>query len=217
VQVNPAKPLIQVSPLNWESEYSCGDWDYLGSSSTEVMHYSVLASLAGAFKRPRYILDVCCGEGLLVEYLRLWGFERYLGVDLAFEALSKASSRSNSNTIFQQADAKNFTTDKLFTCIIFCECLCYLGRPIDQLQRYSSMLTPDGVILASIYLQDRRVESWVGALEKRFNASHSILISNSRGAWKCFSFEKCIFTRPTTGLRSTRLAHRAKVAPQNIV
>jgi trans-aconitate methyltransferase len=193
MELNRSEPLCRVDQKTWQSQYRSGAWDYLASSRVEEMHYAVLASMASLVDRPRNILDVGCGEGILLGYLRLWGYDHYLGIDFASVAISNAATKKDNTTFFTVADASVFNTNASFSVIIFCESLGYMCYPVDQLQRYSSMLSPGGAILVSVFLSDEEATLWINELEQRFMPNHSALVSNAVGSWKCLSFPKRVF------------------------
>lgn len=186
--------LLKTSDANWNTEYSRGDWDFLASTN-EAMHYAVLTSLTGVLGKNDSLLDVCCGEGILLKHLRKWGYTRYLGIDFSSEAIAKASKLKDCNTHFMLTDANDFHGDQLFTSIYLCECLYYLHDPLAILKKYSEMLTQDGVIVASVFVDNDLVQEWMKQIEQRLTMNHSILISNLSGKWKCMALDRLSLSR----------------------
>jgi len=66
----------------WDSEYSSGFGDLLRLPEA-VEHNSTLVDFMTSAKKNTTILDVCCGEGILLDGLERVGYQRYLGFDFS--------------------------------------------------------------------------------------------------------------------------------------
>ena len=85
--------LPRPSAAQWDEGFAAGKWDFLAGRAERarlalVAHYVRLAAPAGAT-----ILDLGCGEGLLLEALGDLPFARYVGVDLSAVAVARAATR----------------------------------------------------------------------------------------------------------------------------
>jgi len=172
---------------DWNTEYSAGFWNFLRDSK-EVAHYAVQAGLVHHFCKSELILDVACGQGILQEYLKPWGYRQYLGIDKSEAAIDNANSRKDDCTSFQIADAEQFTPPHKFTSIIFSECLYYFAEPNRILHRYTNWLTNGGIIVMSVYASHDSEK--LAVKTDALMILDETTIVNSRGAWKCTTFSK---------------------------
>ena len=168
----------------WDAEYAGGNWNRLGELA-DLGHYSVVVGYCHCLRPSGSILDVGCGEGILQEKLRPYGYRRYVGIDLSSEAIRRASSRTDRDTVFVQADATTFDPDGTFEVILFSESLYYLDRPTAVMRRFEGALAEDGVFIVSMHMTRGKQEIW-----DRLAQSYAILdetrVTNSEGSqWIC--------------------------------
>jgi len=154
----------------WESQYLAGHWNYLGQLE-QLARYSVIVGYIQHLKPGGSFLDVGCGEGLLREKLSLYGYSKYLGIDIFEAAIGKAAQRQHERTHFIRADADDYEPAELFDAIIFNEILYYLKDPVKILDRYTRALREGGIIITSIFA----VEPGPSVLEKIKAAGYSVL------------------------------------------
>jgi len=91
----------------WDSEYASGFGNLLKLPEA-VEHNLTLVDFMTSAKKDRTILDVCCGEGILLDSLEHTGYQRYLGFDFSDVALRNASKRANPRTSFTRGIAETF-------------------------------------------------------------------------------------------------------------
>jgi SAM-dependent methyltransferase len=144
---------------DWEAAYSAGTWEQL-RDVTQLAHYSQIVGYCTYFKAGGSILDIGCGEGLVQEKLRPYGYRRYIGIDLADEAIRRAAHKQDERTEFVRADAVEFEPAEAFDIIIFNECLYYFVDPIEVLRKYERWLRDDGVFIVSMYGVERTERLW---------------------------------------------------------
>jgi 2-polyprenyl-3-methyl-5-hydroxy-6-metoxy-1,4-benzoquinol methylase len=63
----------------WDKEYAHGFGDLL-KLPQERAHYATLIDFMVSAAKNKTILDVCCGEGALLDLLETCGYQKYLGV-----------------------------------------------------------------------------------------------------------------------------------------
>jgi SAM-dependent methyltransferase len=133
----------------WNSQYETGRWTYLGQLS-ELSRYSVLVGYMVHLKPGGAVLDVGCGEGVLLKRLEPHGYSRYVGVDLSSSAIAALAERSDERRAFFAADGEHFVPPGQFDIIIFNEVLYLFRDPIGAVERYASSLCGGGILLVSI-------------------------------------------------------------------
>ncbi len=144
---------------DWDREYKTGTWRHLEEVG-ELGHYSVIAGYAQLI-RPKAILDVACGSGVLARHLKALPYKHYLGIDLSMEAVMEASRRyGDERTRFQTADAREFASEQLFDLIVFNECLYYFRKPADVARHYSKLLAPGGKCIVSMFMATENRAIW---------------------------------------------------------
>ena len=93
------------SAQTWEAQYAAGRWDYLAELS-ELARFSVLAGYICHLKPGGTVLDVGCGQGVLLRRLPMSCYSRYVGIDLSGSAISVAREHANEHSLFVAADCE---------------------------------------------------------------------------------------------------------------
>ena len=177
------RPTRALPPSEWESAYAAGRWDYLGGLD-ELGHYSIVAGYCQALKPGGRLLELGCGEGLLLRLLRGEAYSEYLGIDIAAAAIARAQVYANARTTFAVGDIATFTPPHRFDAIVFNESLYYLPDATTILKRLARYLAPGGVFVVSMYLHLRH------ALWRRLACEFAVLdttqVRNAKGiVWTC--------------------------------
>jgi len=161
---------------DWEIGYSTGEWERLRDVS-QLAHYSQIVGYCAYFKPGGAILDIGCGEGLVQEKLRPYGYRRYVGIDIADEAIRRASRKQDDRTEFLRADAAEFHHEERFDVIIFNECLYYFPDPIELLKKYERFLCRGGIFVVSMYGVERTERLW-SILKPLYRCEDGVRIAN---------------------------------------
>lgn len=132
----------------WNKQYARGGWEWLRRID-ELAHYSVLAGYLLRLKPQARVLELGCGEGLLLDHLHPASYSTYQGVDFA-EPVAQAQRRTRDTIRFTVGDMVDFGTEERFDAIVFNESLYYLPDVVTGLARYETMLATDGVFLVSM-------------------------------------------------------------------
>lgn len=142
---------MSVSCAEWDKEYADGRWDYLREAD-EAGRYGLIASLLRHYVPEGRILDVGCGEGILLDYLHPRQAGNYTGIEFSGAAREKLLSRFPSVEV-AGVTAEDFApvSEERFAAIVFNEVLYYLNQPIYQLERYARFLSPGGAIVVSMF------------------------------------------------------------------
>jgi 2-polyprenyl-3-methyl-5-hydroxy-6-metoxy-1,4-benzoquinol methylase len=168
----------------WDREYASGFGEQLNLPEEREHNLTLVEFMVNANKNNK-ILDVGCGEGLLLDSLEHWGYQRYVGIDFSNVALLNASKRATPQTSFVNGLAESFIPDHQFDSIVFNESLYYLQNPLQVIRRYDSYLTPDGAMLVSLFTKTERIQLLDAAIRKCFNIARSACVTNKKGTWNC--------------------------------
>ena len=106
------------------------------------------------------VLDLGCGEGMVLEQIPAAERVHYTGIDLSQVAIG-AAVRKISNAAVQRficADLVTFepVSGTTFDVVVFNEVLYYLQDPIAALLRYRAFSAPDGIVIVSVFHENRR-------------------------------------------------------------
>lgn len=139
----------------WDAAYAKGTWDQL-TATLEVAHYATIAGYLHYFLHASdAVLDLGCGEGLLVEYMAPSFYQRYTGIDISDVALAKARARhaSRATLDFRCSPIERYSVppDLKYGAIVFNEVLYYLHDPIGTVTRLSASLGPSGLVIVSMW------------------------------------------------------------------
>jgi 2-polyprenyl-3-methyl-5-hydroxy-6-metoxy-1,4-benzoquinol methylase len=165
----------------WEAEYAGGGWERLRRID-ELPHYSAIAGYAYHFADSGRVLDVGCGVGILQEVLGRDRYGRYLGIDLAQDAIQQASAKQDEQTAFEQGDAASYTPREEFDVVVFNEVLYYFDAPLDVMARYAPGLADGGVTIVSMVVDRRTLRIW-RMLERSHTPEASVLVASRSASW----------------------------------
>ncbi|MDA0746138.1 MAG: class I SAM-dependent methyltransferase [bacterium] len=163
----------------WEKEYATGHWDYLRGMN-ELAHYSVITGYFQHCKSGGSILDIGCGEGILEEKVKPFGYQDYVGIDVSEKAIENATEKQNTHTQFICADATTYTPETSFDVIVFNECLNYFDHPLEIVHRYRPFLKENGIFIVSMWIKPRNLRIW-RQLEKAYSIEDEVQVTNRAG------------------------------------
>jgi SAM-dependent methyltransferase len=172
-----------------DNEYKKGIWNYL-AGITELSRFSVVVGYCHFLKDYPSILEIGCGEGVLCRRLCPSKYERFIGIDIAPEAIKRAKELENSKNRFICSDAWNFKTDEKFDIIVFNECLNYISDTIGLIKKYAKCLNDDGVFIASIH-SDYKRSTYIGnAIKANFQITSETTVKNELNQQWCITVFK---------------------------
>ncbi len=172
VGILPYRPVGTHAADVWDVEYRRGDLDYF-ESLPELGRYSLLVGYVRFFGPARSLLDVGCGEGVLLDRLAASDFERYVGTDVAPAAIARARAREIPNRVSFHLGHLPPAELGRFQFIVCNEVLYCLDRPREMLARLSQLLEPGGYLLASIW-HHRGQAALYRELERAFDLVDSV-------------------------------------------
>lgn len=182
------------SALDWEAQYAAGKWDFLTQLS-ELPRYSVLAGYVCHLGRGGAVLDVGCGQGILLRSLPDAAYSKYVGIDLSASAIAAAQEhrrepQQNERSTFLSADCESYVPGEKFDVIVFNEVLYYLRDPQQLVERYTQSLRGGGVMLVSMCTAARGSAAILGQLKAHYATVAETLVRDgeTRVSWACAVF-----------------------------
>ena len=170
-----------VAKSAWDAGYEKGRWAFMRQLD-EAARYAVIAAFVHRLAPAGAVLDVGCGEGLLVDALRPLGYRHYLGIDVSEAAIAQAASRADASTGFVAADAEDEPPAGRWDVVVFNESVYYFRDPLATLRRYETALSPGGAFVVSTF-RSRRADAVVRALLRRYREMEATTVSNAKGSW----------------------------------
>lgn len=174
------------SAQTWEAQYAAGRWDFLAQLS-ELARFGTLAGYIGHLKPGAAVLDVGCGQGVLLRRLPSASYSRYVGVDVAASAISVAQERQPDRSTFLRADCEQYTPAEQFDVIVFNEVLCCLHDPLHTVDRYARFLNSNGLLLVSLCTAARGSATILWRLKRAYTTVDEVRIVHTarKVSWVC--------------------------------
>jgi 2-polyprenyl-3-methyl-5-hydroxy-6-metoxy-1,4-benzoquinol methylase len=167
---------------SWDDEYRRGRWACLRAPA-ERARYSVIVGLIASTPSPS-VLDVGCGEGVLYQQFRPYGYSRYVGLDLSHEAIDRAAAGAGPDTTFLEADADTYQAQGPYDVIVFNEMLYYLPEPVQAVRRYARALAPGGRMIVSTWMGSPRAIAILRQLGEAFAVVEETMVVHRGNQWK---------------------------------
>ena len=142
------------SESKWNKEWKSGAWTYM---ETVAVERSRIAVIGGVFipmfaNANASVLDIGCGEGSISDFLPDSQKQKYVGVDIAKEAIIAAKKARGPPLKFVHATAHQFVPQHKFDAVVFSDVLYYVEHE-KVLKQYEGYLNPRGIIIISIFHQ----------------------------------------------------------------
>jgi 2-polyprenyl-3-methyl-5-hydroxy-6-metoxy-1,4-benzoquinol methylase len=166
----------------WESQYLQGRWSRLRDIE-QAPRYGVIGAYLQFSKPGARVLDIGCGEGVLLEYLNPALYSNYVGIDLSQAAIDRALARGFVRSTFAQADALGYVPAEGYDVIVFNEVLYYFPNPFEVLKRYQRWLNPGGVFIASLFAGSARTSAIARWLKNNYASVKETKITSHSKRW----------------------------------
>lgn len=173
---------VPVPPKIWDSQYRDGHWTFL-QDLEQMTRYSVIAGYIQALAPRGCLLDVGCGEGILLDRLGSDNYSKFVGIDFAQTAIERALRKQHPRSIFIQADAEIYVPNETFDTTIFNEVLYYFADPLDVARRYRAWLRPGGLFITSLYGKSDRAGAISRLLKKTYPSIDEVEITSHGQTW----------------------------------
>jgi 2-polyprenyl-3-methyl-5-hydroxy-6-metoxy-1,4-benzoquinol methylase len=174
------------SAQTWEAQYAAGRWDFLGQLS-ELSRFGVLAGYISQLKPGAAVLDIGCGQGVLLRRLPNSSYSRYVGVDVSPSAICVAQQQQPERSSFLAADCEHYSPAEQFDVIVFNEVLCCLRDPLQTVDRYARSLKSGGLLLVSLCTAARSSATILWRLKRAYTSLDEVRIVHSarKVSWVC--------------------------------
>ncbi len=97
------------------------------------------------------MLEIGCGEGILLEQLDRSRISRYVGLDISAVAIERARQFESQSVDFVCADAETYEPESAFDVIVFNEVLEYFDDPAALVRRYERFSADGGRFVVSMF------------------------------------------------------------------
>ena len=149
--------ILRSKPARWNYQYSIGKWDKLKKEQPRIAAMAML--LTRHVPRGR-VLEIGCGEAVLLQQLNPTDYLSWVGVDISAIAIQRAQAFANKNVRYLMADMETMDPGGKFDVILFTESIYYAVNCVQLLQRYSKFLYPNGIFIVSICRTKRSEKIW---------------------------------------------------------
>ena len=106
---------------SFDQKYASGDWNFEADNSSE------LAAVVEKYATKGRILMLGCGTGSIATKLAPESFESFQGIDLSYEAISRAKLRETEKIHFEVCDFLSYRCAQKYNVILFSEALYYIN------------------------------------------------------------------------------------------
>lgn len=142
----------------WDLSYRLGRWDRLRGPA-EGRRYAAVAALLTRLGKGRRVLDLGCGEGLLLDHLR--SARGYVGVDLSREAVRRAKERRPGGRFVAAEGLRYLRSCRgRFAAVALGEVLYYFPTPLAVLDACRRVLAPEGIVVVTMYVPPPGSARW---------------------------------------------------------
>ena len=143
---------------NWEQDYANGRFDFLDEPHEQLRH-AVISCLISRHA-PGEVIDLGCGGGQQLAWLRREDVTRYVGVDVSPTALSRVpQSPIPTETVVSSIEDYHAPTREIGA-IICAEALYFLDDPVGPLLRIAHEAASASAIIVSLVVPNERKPNW---------------------------------------------------------
>lgn len=173
----------------FDEQFAAGKWDGLNDVG-ELGRYSIITGYTRHYHHPARILDLGCGEGILVQRYAPTDFTEYVGVDFSEVAITKAQQKHIKHASFMVADLNQLIISGTYDVIVYNESLYYLKDPEACIARLLPHLAAGGVFIISMVDKHGAEEPLFARLNTILKPLDRTHITNALGhAWTVMVYQ----------------------------
>ena len=148
----------------------------------DLGRYSIIVGLTKYFCLNAHILDLGCGEGILLEKFVVSDYAAYLGIDFSEVAIKNASKLASDKARFTAGDLNKLEVTGQYDVIIYNESLYYLSNPKNAIKALFKNLAPGGIfIISMVDKHGKERESIWAELEDILALQEKTKVTNQNG------------------------------------
>lgn len=175
--------ILRDRAARWNHQYAVGRWDKL-KAPEEQARFAATARLLVRHVPPGHVLEIGCGESLLLQRLKPTDYRSWLGVDISEIAIQRAQAFAREHVHYVVADMETMTPDGMFDAIVFTESIYYSTDCARLLRRFSRCLNPKGLFVVSICRTKRSARVWE-AIHAVVGVVATAATINEQEIWDC--------------------------------
>ena len=148
----------------------------------DLGRYSIIVGLTKYLCPNARILDLGCGEGILLEKFAASDYASYLGIDFSDVAIQNAAKLASDKARFMTGDLNKLEVTGQYDVVIYNESLYYLGNPQKAVQALLKNLAAGGVfIISMVDKHGKERENIWGELDEILELQEKIKVANLAG------------------------------------
>jgi SAM-dependent methyltransferase len=167
----------------WNYQYAHGKWEQL-KNPVETARLIACAGLLRLHSPGGRVLEIGCGEAILLRHLDPGDYASWLGVDISDVAIARAQAFSSNRARFVAGDMQTFELTESYDAIIFTESIYYVPERAALLQRYAKHLKAGGVFVISAFEAKDSAAVW-REIHSVATTLDSATTKNEHGTWVC--------------------------------
>jgi 2-polyprenyl-3-methyl-5-hydroxy-6-metoxy-1,4-benzoquinol methylase len=194
-RLKPYEPMSQGKEL-LDAQYARAEWDYLRSIG-ETPRFGIVSSYCRVLASGGSVLEIGCGDGILLEQLDRSRYSHFTGVDISSVAIDRAAALQDERAVFVCADAETYVPDRSFDVVVFNEVLEYFNDPLALVMRYEPFVNPGGHFIVSMFAGINTVRTryiWRKLDTKYVSIAHAKVMTRRNYLWNIKAFP--VHSRP---------------------
>ncbi len=158
---------------SWDDQFKLGRWDHIRVKDPNLVERVVKLVDRGK------LVELGCGEAVILSALPGGAFSEYVGVDISRVAIERARERALAGCRFEVCDLEHWQGESGAALVMIEECLYYLTRASqDRLLRVAlESVAPSGAVLVAMH--DRHKHA---ALVERVVATGKVVANEAIGS-----------------------------------
>ena len=149
---------MKVSKQQWDDEYTSGRWDFL-SSADEQTRLACIAAFIASYT-PGEVLDLGCGPGDLLTWVKPDSVTRYTGVDVSEVALARIADQAFPVDRVVESLTDYTPPARDIATVVASEVLYFVDDPALHLKRIVDGCASVGSVVVSLVAPNDRKPNW---------------------------------------------------------